>query len=129
MKSAFMPAAERAKIPLQTEMEGGGDPTTEYMVNYLSRKFGPVYVFRAKLPTFPNTFEGTKTMPEGQVAYWSVVTVASAPSGELWDGVFDMQVLLAGDLAALAFGVAAIAQDGDGNRAAQVGGSAPRFDQ
>jgi hypothetical protein len=31
-------------------------------------------------------------MPEGQVTYWSVVTVASAPSGELWDGVFDMQV-------------------------------------
>jgi hypothetical protein len=31
-------------------------------------------------------------MTEGQVTYWSVVTVASAPSGELWDGVFDMQV-------------------------------------
>jgi hypothetical protein len=73
-------------------MEGGGDPTTEYMVNYLSRHFGPVYVFRAKLPTFPDTFAGTKVMTEGQVTYWSVVTVASAPSGELWDGVFDMQV-------------------------------------
>jgi hypothetical protein len=85
---------ERAKIPLAAEMEGGGDPTTEYMVNYLSRQFGPVYVFRAKLPTFPDTFAGTKIMSEGQVTYWSVVTVASAPSGELWDGVFDMQVPL-----------------------------------
>jgi hypothetical protein len=89
---AFMKPEERAKIPVATEMEGGGDPTTEYMVNFLSRKFGPVYVFRAKAPTFPNTYDGAKIMPEGQVAYWSVVTVASAPSGELWDGVFDMQV-------------------------------------
>jgi hypothetical protein len=82
----------QAKIPVASEMQGGGDPTTEYMVNYLSRKFGPLYVFRGKLPTFPDTFAGAKTMPDGQVAYWSVVTVASAPSGELWDGVFDMQV-------------------------------------
>jgi hypothetical protein len=91
---AFKTPAERAKIPLQTEMQGGGDPTTEYMVNYLSRKFGPVYVFRAKMPTFPNTFDGTKTMPDGQVQYWSVVTVASPPSGDLWDGIFDMMAPL-----------------------------------
>lgn len=92
LAGAFMKPAERARIKLQTEMEGGGDPTTEYMVNYLSRQFGPVYVFRAKLPTFPDTYAGTKIVPEGQVIYWSVATVASAPSGELWDGVFDMQV-------------------------------------
>ena len=91
---AFMKPEDRARIPVATVMEGGGDPTTEYMINFLSREFGPVYVFRAKLPTFPDTFAGRKTMPEGQVAYWSVVTVASAPSGELWDGVFDMQVPL-----------------------------------
>jgi hypothetical protein len=88
---AFETPQQRAKIPLQTAMEGGGDPTTEYMVNYISRKFGPVYVFRAKMPTFPNTFAGVKTIPDGQVQYWSVVTVASPPSGALWDGVFDMQ--------------------------------------
>jgi hypothetical protein len=89
---AFMNPEDRAKIPVASVMEGGGDPTTEYMINFLSRKFGPIYVFRAKLPTFPDTFAGTNVMSEGQVAYWSVVTVASAPSGELWDGVFDMQV-------------------------------------
>jgi hypothetical protein len=91
---AFMRPAERAKIPVATEMEGGGDPTTEYMVNYISRQYGPLYVFRAKMPTFPRTYDGVRTMPEGQVTYWSVVTVASAPSGELWDGVFDEQVAL-----------------------------------
>lgn len=89
---AFMPPEERAKIKLQTEMEGGGDPTTAYMMNYLSRKFGPVYVFRAKLPTFPDTYAGAETVADGQVKYWSVVTAGSAPSGELWDGVFDMMV-------------------------------------
>jgi hypothetical protein len=89
---AFMKPAERAKIALHAEMGGGVDPTTAYLVNYISRKFGPVYVFRAKLPTFPNTYEGTKTMPGGQVQYWSVATMASGPSGALWDGVFDMMI-------------------------------------
>jgi hypothetical protein len=91
---AFQPPEERAKLTLQTEMEGGGDPTTVYMVTYLSRRFGPVYVFRARLPTFLDTYAGAKTMPRGQAKYWSVVTVGSAPSGELWDGVFDMMVPL-----------------------------------
>jgi hypothetical protein len=91
---AFMKSEERAKIKLATAMQLAGDPTTEYMVNYLSRKFGPVYVFRGKLPTFPNTYDGSRIMPDGQVQYWSVATVASAPSGSLWDGVFDMQLPL-----------------------------------
>lgn len=91
---AFKTREVQMKMPLQKEMEGGGDPTTAYMCAYLSRKFGPLYVFRAKMPTFPNTFAGTKIMPDGQVKYWSVVTVASPPSGELWDGVFDMQAPL-----------------------------------
>ena len=91
---AFMPPEERAEIQLQTEMEGGGDPTTAYMVTFTSRKFGTVYVFRGKMPTFPDTYGGTRIMPDGQVKYWSVNTMASAPSGELWDGVFDMMVPL-----------------------------------
>jgi hypothetical protein len=94
LAGAFQPPEKRATIKLQSEMEGGGDPTTVYMVNYLSRRFGPVYVFRAKLPTFPDTFAGARRMPDGQVKYWSVATVAAAPSGELWDGVFDMMVPL-----------------------------------
>jgi hypothetical protein len=91
---AFKTPEQQAKLPLQKEMEGGGDPTTAYMVAYLSRKFGPIYVFRAKMPTFPNTFAGTKIMPDGQIKYWSVVSVASAPSGELWDGLTDMMLPL-----------------------------------
>src|SRR6266536_3102652 len=90
----FMTPAERAKVPVATQMEGGGDPTTAYIVNYISRKYGPLYVFRAKLPTFPNTWANTKIMPDGQVQYWSVATMASFTNGSLWDGVFDMQVPL-----------------------------------
>jgi hypothetical protein len=81
--SVFETLEKQAQIKLATAMEGGGDPTTAYLINYISRKFGPVYVFRAKMPTYPDTFKGAKTMPDGQVKYWSVVTMASAPSGEL----------------------------------------------
>jgi hypothetical protein len=91
---AFKTPEQQAQIKLMTEMEGGGDPSTVYMMNFLSRKFGSVYVFRAKMPTFPDTYEGAATMGDGQVKYWSIVTAASAPSGELWDGVYDMQVPL-----------------------------------
>ena len=91
---AFKGPEARAKMGLQQKMEAGGDPTTAYMVIFTSRKFGPVYVFRAKMPTFPDTYAGTKIMPDGQVQYWSNTTVASGPSGELWDGLSDMQVPL-----------------------------------
>ena len=31
-------------------------------------------------------------MPDGEVQYWSVATMATFTNGSLWDGVFDMQV-------------------------------------
>jgi hypothetical protein len=92
LEGAFMTPAERAKIPVPKLLGGGANATTAYLYNYTSRKFGPVYVFRGKLPAFPNTWANAKVMPEGQVQYWSVATMAAASSGSLWDGVFDMQV-------------------------------------
>ena len=91
---AFKGPEAREKMGVQQKMEAGGDPTTAYMVIFTSRKFGPVYVFRAKMATFPDTYAGTKVMPGGQVQYWSNTTVGSGPSGELWDGLSDMQVPL-----------------------------------
>src|SRR6266496_2472476 len=67
---AFKGPEARAKMGVQQKMEAGGDPTTAYMVIFTSRKFGPVYVFRAKMPTFPDTYAGTKAMTDGQVQYW-----------------------------------------------------------
>jgi hypothetical protein len=84
----------RARVPLQTNMEAGGDPTTAYLLCWLSKAHGPLYVVRGKMPTFPDTFAGVETMPGGQVQYWSNTTQGSGPSGELWDGIFDMQVPL-----------------------------------
>jgi hypothetical protein len=94
LEGPFMTPEQEANIPVAKSMEGGGDPTTAYMVIHLSRKFGPVYVFRGKMPTFPNTYDNAQIMTDGQVQYWSVATMATLTSGNLWDGVFDMQAPL-----------------------------------
>jgi len=83
-------------------MEGGGDPTTPYMVVYLSRMFGPVYVMRGKMPTFPHTHagkdgKGLAIMLEAQTQWWSIVSCEAAPSGQIVDGLTDMQVPLDAD--------------------------------
>jgi hypothetical protein len=91
---AFKTPAEQAKIPYEGAMEGGGDPSTAYMLVYLSRKFGPIYVMRGKMPTFPNTFARLAVMPEAQTQYWSLVSCEAAPSGQIVDGLTDMQVPL-----------------------------------
>lgn len=87
-----MPPAQRAKLRKPTSVGDGANATTAYLVNYISRQFGPLYVFRAKLPTFPDTWANARSMPDGEVQYWSVATMASFINGSLWDGVFDMQV-------------------------------------
>ena len=96
---AFKTEEERAKIPYDSAMDGGGDPSTQYLLTWLSRKFGPVYVMRGKMPTFPDTYSGgdgrgLKIMPDAQTQYWSVVSCEAAPSGQIVDGVADMQVPL-----------------------------------
>jgi hypothetical protein len=97
---AFKTPEERTKIAWAGQgVQAGADPGTVYLVAYLSRKYGPVFVVHGKMPSFPNTFagadgKGLATMPPADLQYWSMVTLASAPSGELWDGVFDMQVPL-----------------------------------
>ncbi len=96
---AFKTPEERAKIPFAGAIDGGGDPATQYMLLHLSRKFGPVYVMRGKMPTFPNTYAGTggrglEVMPDAQTQYWSLVSCEAAPSGQIVDGLTDMQVPL-----------------------------------
>jgi hypothetical protein len=99
---AFKSPEERAKIPFEGAMEGGGDPSTQYLITYLSRKFGPVYVMRGKMPTFPDTYAGAggrglEVMPDAQTQYWSLVSCEAAPSGQIVDGLTDMQVPLDAD--------------------------------
>src|SRR5262245_23145731 len=99
---AFKTPEERAKIPYDGAMEGGGDPSTQYLITFLSRNFGPVYVMRGKMPTFPHTYAGTggkglEVMPDAQSQYWSLVSCEAAPSGQIVDGLTDMQVPLDAD--------------------------------
>jgi len=96
---SFMTQDERAKIPYAGATDGGGDPTTQYFFLHLSRKFGPVYVMGGKMPTFPDTYAGAggrglEVMPEAQIRYWSLVSCEAAPSGQIVDGLADMQVPL-----------------------------------
>ncbi|MFZ1323003.1 MAG: DUF1254 domain-containing protein [Ignavibacteria bacterium] len=95
----FKSPEDRAKIKYAGAMDGGGDPTTQYMFTVLSRKFGPVYVLKGKMPVFPDTFAGNcgtgiDIMPEAETQYWSIVSCEAAPSGQIVDGLFDMQIPL-----------------------------------
>lgn len=99
---AFKTPQERAKIPYASAIDGGGDPETQYMLLHLSRKFGPVYVMQGKMPTFPNTYagasgKGLEIMPTAQTQYFSLVSCEAAPSGQIVDGLTDMQVPLDND--------------------------------
>ncbi len=99
---AFKTAEERARIPSAGAIDGGGDPTTQYLFLHLSRRFGPVYVMRGKMPTFPDTYagargQGLEVMPEAQTQYWSLVSCEAAPSGQIVDGLTDMQIPLDAD--------------------------------
>jgi hypothetical protein len=94
---AFKPPEERARIRYEGAMEGGGEGP--YLVTYLSRQFGPVYVLRGRMPTFPNTYagqdgRGLAIMSEAQTQYWSLVSCEAVPSGQVVDGIADFQVPL-----------------------------------
>lgn len=93
----FESPEDRAKIPFAGAMEGGGEGP--YLVTYLSRKYGPVYVMRGKMPTFPDTYsgmngKGAPKMTAAQTQYWSMVSCESVPSGQVVDGLTDFQIPL-----------------------------------
>lgn len=97
---AFKTPAERSRIPYDGAMEGGGEGP--YLVTFLSRKFGAVYVLRGRMPTFPDTYAGDDghglgVMPEAQTQYWSLVSCEAVPSGQVVDGITDFQVPLDAD--------------------------------
>jgi len=93
----FKSPAARAKIPFGGPVEGGGEGP--YLVTYLSRQYGPIYVMQGKMPTYPNTYagkdgRGAATTPAAQTQYWSLVSCESAPSGQVVDGLTDFQIPL-----------------------------------
>ena len=96
---AFLSPMQRAKIPFAASTGFGGDPGTQYFVSFLSRRFGPVYVFRGKMPRFPNTYDGGNgkglaVMPDAQLRYWSIILSQAPPVGTGGEALTDMQVPL-----------------------------------
>jgi hypothetical protein len=94
---AFKSPESRTKIPFEGAMEGGGEGP--YLVTYLSREHGPVYVMQGKMPTFPDTYagedgRGASAMPEAQTQYWSLVSCESVVTGQVVDGLSDFQIPL-----------------------------------
>jgi len=94
---AFKSPADRARMQFGGPVEGGGEGP--YLMTYLSRHFGPVYVMQGKMPTFPDTYagkdgRGAATMPAVQTQYWSLVSCESVPSGQVVDGLTDFQIPL-----------------------------------
>ncbi|MDF0673615.1 MAG: hypothetical protein P0120_04635 [Nitrospira sp.] len=93
----FKSPVDRAEIPFGGAMEGGGEGP--YLVTYLSRYYGPVYVMQGKMPTFPDTYagkdgRGAATTQEAQTQYWSLVSCESVVTGQVVDGLTDFQVPL-----------------------------------
>ncbi|AUM12123.1 DUF1254 domain-containing protein [Ketobacter alkanivorans] len=96
---SFKTPEEQAKIAYAGPIDGGGDPDTQYLFLQLSQKFGSVYVMRGKMPTFPNTYAGAgglglEVMPAAQTQYFSLVSCEAMPSGQIVDGLTDMQIPL-----------------------------------
>ena len=95
----FKSAEARKKLAADAATGFGGDPLTIFLMSFISRKFGPVYVMRGKMPKFPDTYlgadgEGLATMPQDEVRYWSLIMSESPPSGQGGDAVSDFQVPL-----------------------------------
>lgn len=94
---AFLTPEARAKIKWKAAIDGGGDPNTQYLLAHLNRQFGPVYVLRGRMPSFPDTFAGDDgkplaVKPDSQLEYFSIVSGEAAPSGRIADGLMDMQI-------------------------------------
>ena len=63
-----------ASVTQQLPAGLGENPDNKYVFTNLSREFGQVAVFRAKLPTTPRTLDGEPVMGTGQLRYWSMCT-------------------------------------------------------
>jgi hypothetical protein len=87
----FFPPAVRATFPTGN-LDFGANADTTFLTSFVNRQFGPVYVLRGKMPTFPDTYLGAKTMEASQVRYWSISQNDAPPSGKTYESVADFQI-------------------------------------
>lgn len=67
---------------------------TRYVITHLSRRLGKVVVIRARMPTFPQTYRGERTMGEGQLRFWSLCSNEGRATTYAADCLADRQVPL-----------------------------------
>jgi hypothetical protein len=83
-----------ARRAMSVEARGGqySNRDNAYIYAHLSRRFGPLFVVRAKLPVFPPTHEGQRTMGSGQLRFWSLCTGESRVTTRTPDCIADRMV-------------------------------------
>jgi hypothetical protein len=84
-----------ARLAMDVESEGGfySNRDSAYIFAHLSRSFGPLVVLRGRLPDFPQTLDGPKRMPKGELRFWSLCTGESRVTTRTPDCLADRQVL------------------------------------
>jgi hypothetical protein len=85
----------RRELASLAVVQGGlySNRDSAYIYAHLSRRFGPVFVVRGKLPTYPQT-NGAVRMPGGQVRFWSLCSNESRVTMRAVDCLADDQVPL-----------------------------------
>ena len=91
--------AEQAHRQIPHEDRGGfySNGDIRYLYAPLNRRFGPLLVVRATMPTFPRTYRGAKRMPGGQVRFWSLCSTEGPVTTRTEDCLADRQVPLQGN--------------------------------
>jgi hypothetical protein len=86
--------ARRALTPL-ARSQGGlySNRDSAYVFSHLSRKFGPLFVLRGRMPAFQNT-DGARRMPPGQLRFWSLCSGESRVTARTPDCLADRQIPL-----------------------------------
>jgi hypothetical protein len=88
--------AEQAHRQIPHEDRGGfySNGDIRYLYAPLNRRYGPLLVVRAKMPTFPRTYRGARRMGGGQVRFWSLCSTEGPVTTRSEDCLADRQVPL-----------------------------------
>jgi hypothetical protein len=83
-----------ARRNMSVQPKGGlySNRDNAYIYAHLSRHFAPLLVLRAKLPTFPATYDAQTRMGGGQLRFWSLCTGESRVTTRTPDCIADRQV-------------------------------------
>jgi hypothetical protein len=89
-------AGRQARLAQGADAQGGfySNRDNAYVYAHLSRRFGPLFVVRGRMPTVPRTFDGERVMGSGQLRFWSLCQNESRVTTRTVDCLADRQVPL-----------------------------------